>query len=154
MKKILFVCMGNICRSPMAEGVVREEFKKRGIKAELDSAGTGAWHTGEKPDYRARQELKKHGISIDDLRARKFRVEDFDKFDHIYTMDSGNYSDILMLARDQNDAAKVDMFMNISQPGKNISVPDPYYNDGFGLVYDMIKETAVVLADKIERDEL
>lgn len=152
MKKILFVCMGNICRSPMAEGVVRQVFKERGIVAELDSAGTIAFHVGEAPDYRARQEVRKHGIDISDLVARKFTKADFDRFDFIYAMDRNNYGDILMLA-EQEQTDKVDMFMNIAQPGKNISVPDPYYNDGFPLVYDMIKKSAEALADKIQGDD-
>ncbi len=155
MMKILFVCMGNICRSPMAEGVVREVFKKRGIEAELDSAGTGAWHAGEPPDYRAQRELKKHGISIADLRARKIRYQDLNYYDKIYAMDASNYSDIMMMA-DKEQAGKIDMFMNIAEPGRNKSVPDPYYDDdkGFATVYEMIKKSAEALADKMENNKI
>ena len=149
MKKILFVCMGNICRSPMAEGIMRQVFKERGVDAEFDSAGTIAFHVGEAPDHRAQEEVRKHGIDISGLRARKFVVADFDRFDLIYAMDHNNYSDIMMLANDEQ-AEKVDMFMNISEPGSNKAVPDPYYNDGFPLVYSMIVKTANALAGKIE----
>jgi len=149
MKKILFVCMGNICRSPMAEGIVKQEFMDRGIEAEFDSAGTIAFHVGEAPDYRAQQEARKHGVDISRLRARKFTVSDFDNFDLIYAMDHNNYSEIMMFADDEQ-AKKVDLFMNIASPGSNQPVPDPYYNDGFPLVYKMIKKSAEALADKFE----
>ena len=152
MKKILFVCMGNICRSPMAEGIVRQVFKERGIEAEFDSAGTIAFHVGEAPDHRAQQEVRKHGVDISGLRARKFVVADFDRFDFIYAMDHNNYSDIMMLA-DKEQAEKVDLFMNIVEPGSNTPVPDPYYNDGFPLVYKMISKSANALADKMEQED-
>jgi len=150
MKKILFVCMGNICRSPMAEGIVRNVFKERGIEAEFDSAGTIGFHVGEAPDYRAQQEMRKHGIDISNLSARKFGVEDFENFDYIYAMDHSNYTDIMMLANDEQ-AKKVDLFMNLSMEGSNQPVPDPYYNDGFPLVYNMIEKSAIALADKINK---
>lgn len=153
MKRILFVCMGNICRSPLAEGVVKQEFKERNIEAEFDSAGTIAFHIGEAPDYRAQQEARKHGIDISKLRARKFTVNDFDDFDFIYAMDHDNYSEIMMLADDEQ-VKKVDFFMNIASPGSNQPVPDPYYNNGFPLVYTMIKKSAKALADRFESGEI
>ena len=148
--------MGNICRSPMAEGIVRHIFKERGIQAETDSCGTGAWHAGEPPDYRAQKEVRKHGIDISDLRARKFQIADFDRFDYIFTMDSQNYSDIISLAENDEQRAKVDMFLNIAEPGSNKSVPDPYYggDEGFRRVYEMIRKNAEILAGKIENNEL
>ena len=152
MKKILFVCMGNICRSPMAEGVMRQVFKENNVEAEFDSAGTTAFHVGEAPDYRARQEVRKHGIDISDLVARKFTVADFDRFDFIFAMDQSNYANIMMLA-DVEQAEKVEMFMNIAEEGSNKSVPDPYYNDGFPLVYQMIEKAANVLVAKIKAQE-
>ena len=121
MKKILFVCMGNICRSPMAEGLVRQTFKDKNIEAVLDSAGTIAFHSGEAPDHRAQAELRKHGIDISKLQARQFKASDLEEFDLIYAMDENNYYDILAQTP-EHLKHKVDLFMNLSQPGKNISV--------------------------------
>jgi protein-tyrosine phosphatase len=151
MKKILFVCMGNICRSPMAEGVVRHIFEQQNIEAELDSAGTIAFHSGESPDPRSQFELQKHGIDISNQRARQFRPADLEEFDLIYAMDHNNYQDILA----QTPAHlkhKVDLFMNLAQPGENIPVPDPYYggDQGFSHVYEMINASANVLAKKLK----
>ncbi|RLD63507.1 MAG: low molecular weight phosphotyrosine protein phosphatase [Bacteroidetes bacterium] len=152
MKKILMVCLGNICRSPMAEGIVRDEFAKHGINIQVDSAGTAAYHVGERADERGQAELAKHGIDISDERAMKLSPYHLEEYDMIYAMDRANYSDILMLTKDDKERAKVDLFMNLSNPGKNISVPDPYYggDEGFTKVYDMLKESAEALVEKIK----
>ena len=149
MKRILMVCLGNICRSPMAEGIVREEFSKQGIDVQIDSAGTAAYHVGEGADARAQAELRKHGIDISDERAQKFIPSFFDEYDMIYAMDEYNYADILSQARTKEDTQKVDMLMNLVELGKNISVPDPYYggSEGFTKVYKMIKLAAEELVD-------
>jgi protein-tyrosine phosphatase len=155
MKKILLVCMGNICRSPMAEGVVRDVFKQRGIEAELDSAGTISFHSGESPDRRAIAELHKHKIDISKLKARQIKSKDLEYYDHIFAMDQNNYADILTLTPTGFEH-KVDMFMNISEPDKNIAIPDPYYGgeQGFTNVYEMIKKSAEALADKIINNKI
>lgn len=155
MRKILFVCMGNICRSPMAEGVVRDVFKHRGIEAELDSAGTISFHSGESPDRRAIDELNKHKIDISKLKARQIKTKDLEYYDHIFAMDQNNYADILTLTPTGFEH-KVDMFMNISEPNKNIAIPDPYYGgeQGFKNVYEMIKKSAEALADKIINNKI
>ena len=151
MRKILMVCLGNICRSPMAEGIVRDQFAKQNIHIQVDSAGIAAYHVGEGADSRAKAELRKHSIDISKERAQKFIPSHFDEYDLIYAMDEQNYRDIISQARNKNDEEKVDMIMNISIPGENISVPDPYYDgdEGFVDVYKMIKSSAEILANKL-----
>ena len=153
MKKILMVCLGNICRSPMAEGIVRDEFTKHGIDIQVDSAGTAAYHVGERADARGQAELAKHGIDISDERAMKLSPYHLEEYDMIYAMDRSNYSDILALCKDDEERKKVDMFMNLSQPGKFISVPDPYYggDKGFANVYEMLKESAEKLVENLKK---
>ena len=146
------VCLGNICRSPMAEGILRSEFKKYDIDIQVDSAGTAAYHVGEPADGRGQAELRRHNIDISDERAMKLSPYHIEEYDMIYAMDRSNYSDILMLCKDEEERNKVDLFMNIAKPGKNISVPDPYYggDDGFKKVYEMLKESAQILANQIK----
>ena len=150
--KVLMVCLGNICRSPLAEGVLKEKFKQHEIKGVVDSAGTAAYHAGEKPDPRSIDIAKKHGININDQIARKFRVEDFDTFDKIFAMDSSNYNDIIKVARNKSDIDKVEMILNQSNPGENLPVPDPYYGgkDGFENVYQMLDKACDTIVEKIQ----
>lgn len=136
--KILMVCLGNICRSPLAEGLLQEKIKSRGLAWEVDSAGTGSWHLGEPPDPRSIQTAEKNGIHIGEQRARQLTQGDLDRFDLILAMDQSNYRDIQALAKGpQRD--KVHMILNFVFPGENRSVPDPYWNDhGFDQVYQML----------------
>lgn len=138
--KVLMVCLGNICRSPMAEGILRYKAGEAGVDIEIDSAGTGAWHVGEKPDSRAIFTANKFGVDISYQRARQFRASDFDEFDRIYVMDRSNYADVLSLARSEDDSRKVEMILNMAQPGKNMPVPDPYYggDEGFDNVFKLL----------------
>ena len=137
--KILMVCLGNICRSPLAEGILKEKIKSKQLDWRVDSAGTGAWHSGELPDHRSIKQARENGIDITDQRARQFTVSDFENFDLILAMDSSNYQDILRLATTHEQKEKVAMIMNFDAPGRNENVPDPYWGeDGFGLVYDML----------------
>src|SRR6478672_6815898 len=106
--KILMVCLGNICRSPMAEGILRKKAESKGLKVIVDSAGTGAWHAGENPDKRAVLAARRFGVDISKLVARQFHVSDFDDFDRIYVMDGNNYTDVLDLTRHEKDRLKVD----------------------------------------------
>lgn len=142
--KILFVCLGNICRSPMAEGAFRYLAREKGIDIELDSAGTGDWHVGEAPDQRMQDTAKSHGVDISDLRARHFTPADFDAFDRIYVMDESNYDNVVKLARGEEDRAKVKMMLNEIYPGENRPVPDPYFGgkQGFEHVYDLLTRSA------------
>ena len=149
--KILMVCLGNICRSPVAEGILRHKLIEQGYShISTDSAGTSSFHVGESPDRRMRATAKENGIDIDDLRARQFVAADFDKFDLIYAMDQSNYNNILALASSADDEAKVKMILNEIEPGANKAVPDPYYggDEGFQIVYDLLDEATDVIIDK------
>jgi protein-tyrosine phosphatase len=138
--KVLMVCLGNICRSPLAQGVMEIKIKEAGLLWEVDSAGTGGWHAGQKPDMRSIEVARKHGIDISKQAARKIRSIDIDDFDLIYCMDSSNYKDVTDMCHNEDEDAKVKLIMNESDPGRNINVPDPYYGgpDGFEDVYQML----------------
>ena len=146
MKKVLMVCLGNICRSPLAEGILQS--KVNNTFAFVDSAGTAAYHVGNLPDERSIAVASKYGIDISSQKARKFTVKDFDIFDVIYVMDASNYQNVLLIARNQKDIQKVKMILNELHPGKKESVPDPYYGegDGFEKVYKMLDEACTVIA--------
>ena len=143
------VCLGNICRSPLAEGILKS--KLFSFENRIDSAGTAAYHNGKKPDRRSIAVAKENGIDITNQRARKFLIKDFDEFDFIYAMDNSNYDDIVALARNENDKSKVKLILNEVFPGKNLDVPDPYYDDDFGFknVYKMLNEACDIIAKKI-----
>ena len=139
--KILMVCLGNICRSPLAEGILKHKVTQQGLDWEIDSAGTGAYHVGELPDSRSIAIAHKYGIDLTDQRARQFQVIDFDKFDKIFVMDASNYRNVLKLARNEADQQKIEMIRNLVKPGWNEQVPDPYYEkNGFENIYQMIDE--------------
>ena len=144
MERILVVCLGNICRSPMAEGAFRHIAAEMNIDVELDSCGTGNWHAGEAPDKRMRETAMSHGVDINDLRARQFKVEDFDTFDRIYVMDTENRDNVLKLARNADEEAKVKLILNEIYPKQNRSVPDPYFGgqQGFEDVFEMLMSCA------------
>lgn len=143
------VCLGNICRSPLAEGIMRS--KVNSDEVFVDSAGTAAYHVGELPDARSIEVARKYGIDITYQRARKFEVSDFDNFDEIFVMDDSNYQNVLWKARNAEDEIKVKMILNESQPNSNKSVPDPYYggNQGFENVYQMLDEACEIIANRL-----
>ena len=140
MKKILMVCLGNICRSPLAEGILQSKINKELVF--VDSAGTAAYHVGNLPDERSIAVARQYGIDISNQQARKFTEKDFLNFDVIYAMDKSNYQNIISLATSDEDVEKVKMILNESQPNKNYSVPDPYYGGeiGFEEVYKMLNK--------------
>ncbi|MEM9051746.1 MAG: low molecular weight protein-tyrosine-phosphatase [Bacteroidota bacterium] len=150
--KILFVCLGNICRSPMAEGVFRTMARERGIDVETDSCGTGDWHVGEAPDKRARACMTKHDDDISDLRARQFRTSDFEEFDRIFVMDKSNYQNVVSLTANESQREKVELFLNLAYPSEHREVPDPYFggSDGFEQVYQMLTKSSEVLLNQID----
>jgi protein-tyrosine phosphatase len=133
--KILMVCLGNICRSPLAEGIMQHLAKENGLDWHVDSAGTGNWHIGEGPDRRSTRTARDHGIDISGQVCRLFDVNDFDTFDQIFVMDKSNLNDILTMTRNEQDAKKVRLLL-----GDKI-VPDPYYDDTqFEPVFKLIEE--------------
>ncbi|MBK7566257.1 MAG: low molecular weight phosphotyrosine protein phosphatase [Bacteroidetes bacterium] len=137
--KILMVCLGNICRSPLAEGILRHKIKEAELDWEVQSAGTGSWHIGEAPDPRSQKIAKINGIDISKQKAQKFTQKLFSEFDRIYTMDSSNYRDVVNMAINEEDKNKVELIMNLVEPGKNKAVPDPYYDDDlYATVYEML----------------
>lgn len=145
--KILVVCLGNICRSPLAEGILLHLVDKHQLPITIDSAGTSDYHINEAPDARTTANAKKHNIDLSPLRARQFIVEDFDAFDKIYVMDKSNLQNVLKLARHEEDKQKVDLFLNISHPNQNMEVPDPYFGGeaGFENVFQMVWNASEVL---------
>ena len=150
------VCLGNICRSPMADGLMRKKVEEANLGIIVDSAGTSGLHAGEAPDHRMRQTAKQLGTPIDSLRSRKFIVTDFDNFDLIFVMDKSNLSNVLNLARTKEDKEKVHLILNMSHPRKDLEVPDPYYGgeQGFIDVYTMLDEATDVILEKIKHKEL
>ena len=146
------VCLGNICRSPMAEGILKDKLSEHNINAQVDSAATSDYHIGQNPDDRAMANCKKHGIDISQLQGRQFTVDDFDAFDRIFVMDSSNYENVIALARDEEDSKKVQMILNLSQPNTNMSVPDPYFgaDDGFENVYQLLDAACNILVEELK----
>ena len=148
--KILMVCLGNICRSPLAEGIMRSKLSEDFI---VDSAGTGGWHAGELPDKRSIATAKNRGLDITNQRARQFKKSDFDTFDHIFVMDNSNYKDVLALAPNEEAKSKVKLILNEIFPNENVDVPDPYYGgqDGFENVFDMLDQACEEIARKLKQ---
>lgn len=149
MIRILMVCLGNICRSPLAEGILKSKLPEDGFF--VDSAGTSNYHIGDKPDSRSIDIAKSNQIDITTQRGRQFNVLDFDRFDYIFAMDQSNYQNIIKLARNDSDIKKVELILNELYPNENMSVPDPYYgeNNGFKNVYDLLEEACSVIAYKL-----
>ena len=147
--KILMVCLGNICRSPLAEGILASKLPK--YKFIVDSAGTGNYHIGKQPDHRSIATAQKNGLDITNQKARQFTSKDFDKFDYIFAMDNTNYEDILFLAKTEEHKKKVRLILDELFPNENVDVPDPYYGlqNGFDMVYEMLDENCTILAKKL-----
>ncbi len=143
MIRLLFVCLGNICRSPLAEGLVIHHAKQQGIldRLEIDSAGTGAWHIGNPPDSRSIAVAEKHGVDISGQKARKIKQDDFDLYDYLFAMDKSNLADLRSLSPDEHHG-KIRLFTHYGEGQKDQEVPDPYYDDGFDDVYAMIDHAA------------
>lgn len=149
MIRILMVCLGNICRSPLAEGILKSKLPENSFI--VDSAGTANYHIGSSPDVRSISIAKKNGLNISNLKGRQFTVSDFDTFDLIYTMDASNFQNVIKLARNADDIAKVNYILNEVYPNQNYDVPDPYYggNEGFENIYTMLDEACNKIAEKL-----
>jgi protein-tyrosine phosphatase len=147
--KILMVCLGNICRSPLAEGILAHKTKQLGI--EVDSAGTAAYHIGELPDKRSIEIANKYNINLRSQRARQFSRADFDEFDIIYAMDTNNLAHLISLAETEKERKKIKLILNEINPNACESVPDPYYGGGNGFqnVYNMLNEACDKIAQNI-----
>jgi protein-tyrosine phosphatase len=145
--KILMVCLGNICRSPLAEGILKSKVEKYGLDWEVDSAGTGDYHIGELPDKRSIAVARRHGIDLTDQRARQFTRKDFEDFDKIFVMDSSNYQNVVSLAQTDADREKVQLILNEVEAGSDRAVPDPYWSkeDGFEAVFQLLDEACEVI---------
>ena len=147
--KIVMVCLGNICRSPLAQGILAAKLPSE--KFIIDSAGMGSWHIGHAPDKRSIAVAQEHNISIEHQKGRQFSAKDFNDFDYIYAMDITNYDDIIAMAKNDVQKNKVHMILNELFPDENVDVPDPYYGltNGFENVYQMLDEACEVLAEKL-----
>ncbi|MBT0608583.1 low molecular weight protein-tyrosine-phosphatase [Aequorivita echinoideorum] len=143
------VCLGNICRSPLAEGILKSKVDT--TKVYVDSAGTGHWHVGDLPDKRSIAIGQKNKIDITSQRGRQFSKKDFDEFDHIYVMDNSNKKNVLALAEDDHQRDKVKLILDEIFPGENVDVPDPYLggNEGFENIYKMLDEACIKIAKKL-----
>jgi protein-tyrosine phosphatase len=148
--KILMVCLGNICRSPLAEGILKQKAKEAGLNWTVESAGTNSYHIGEPPHPLSQKVARLNGVDICEQRARRFVKEDFDRFDKIYAMADDVLDDIKQIAREKYDPSKVDLFLNELYPGQNASVPDPWYGSeaGYHEVYELIADTCAAIIDK------
>lgn len=144
------VCLGNICRSPLAEGILKDKIKKSGLDWEVDSAGTSGWHSGEKPDTRSMEVASKYNIDISDQSSRKVRSVDYEIFDLIFAMDMQNYQDLISQATEE-EKAKIKLILNEIDPNKNRNVPDPYWDDnGFEKVYAMLDQACELIVKKYQ----
>ena len=151
-KKILMVCLGNICRSPLAEGILTEKCKHLPIF--VDSAGTSGLHIGQTPDHRAQYIANENQINIANQKARKLTSRDIETFDLIYVMDESNYKNSLKLAKSKKHKIKIDFILNASNPGKNLNVPDPYFdsNEGFKNVFNLLNDSCEKIKIKLEKE--
>jgi protein-tyrosine phosphatase len=150
------VCMGNICRSPMAEGIMKQKLIDFGLDAYVDSAGTLSYHAGENPDLRAQYTMRKNELDITNIISRPFQQSDFDEFDKIFVMDHHNYNELLNRSSKPEHQKKVTLIMNMIEGKKNHEVPDPYYGgkDGFDKVYKMLDDACTEIAIAIQNNSL
>jgi len=145
------VCLGNICRSPMAQGIMESKIKEQNLNIEVDSAGTSTYHINEKPDGRAISKMKEKDIDISHYLGRQVTIRDFDEFDFIYVMDNYNFRDVLTISRNEEDKKKTDMILNKLYPEQNMSVPDPYYggDEGFENVFQLLDKACDKIIEEL-----
>lgn len=152
--QILFVCLGNICRSPMAEGLFRHVAETKGLSVVVDSAGTGGWHVGDAPDPRGQATMRAHGIDTSGQQARQVREEDFETFDLVLAMDQRNHDSLTQLAG-PGRTDKIRLFLEFASERSETEVPDPYYGgeDGFEHVFTLLQHASEGLAEHIQRNQ-
>ena len=146
------VCLGNICRSPIAEGILTEKCKN--LPVFVDSAGTSGYHIGESPDKRAQYIANMNQINISNQKARKLTSNDIETFDLIYVMDESNYTNSLKLVKNTKDKMKIDFILNVSYPGKNLNVPDPYFSGdkGFEDIYNLLNDSCEKIKIQLQKE--
>lgn len=151
MTSILMVCLGNICRSPLAHGLLESKLSQENFY--VDSAGTANYHVGDAPDARSIKVAKQHGIDISQQLGRQFQISDFDSFDHIYVMDDSNYENLIKLARNEEDRVKVKSILSIDHSITANAVPDPYYGDfsDFEHAYALLDNVCNILAKQLQK---
>ncbi len=143
------VCLGNICRSPLAEGILKQKCTQNKLEWNVESAGTGKWHLGSAPDKRSILVAAKHGIDISTQRARSIHSSDYEEFDLIFAMDISNYKDLMKWAFDKKEEDKIKLIMDEVYTDENISVPDPYFDDnGFQDVFNMLDKACDKIIEK------
>ncbi|PEN13620.1 protein tyrosine phosphatase [Longibacter salinarum] len=151
--RIQFVCLGNICRSPLAEVVFRDKVEEKGLKEKFDieSSGTGDWHVGEGADSRMRQTADEFGHSLEDHRAQQFQAADLEAYDHVFVMDKSNLNDVLYFDEEDRHSGKVRLFREFDPNPGDYQVPDPYYggDEGFKNVYDIVSRTSEVILERL-----
>ena len=153
--KVLMVCLGNICRSPIAHGILEKKAAQNQLNIIVDSAGTGSWHINKSPDIRSIEVAKSYGIDISKQKARQFNVMDFEKFDIIYVMDKSNFNTINGLDIEKKYSKKIKLILNEIYPNKNNDVPDPYYGEenGFEVVYNLLDKASDKIIQQLKNDE-
>jgi len=146
------VCLGNICRSPLAEGILKDKVNKAKLHWTVDSAGTAGYHVGESPHHLSQKVARLNGLDISQQKGRKFHKEDILHFDKIYVMDNSNYEDVKRTCGNLWDSSKVDLLLNELYPGKNQDVPDPWYGgeDGFHVVFEMLDRACEKVINKYQ----
>ena len=148
--KILMVCLGNICRSPLAEGILKSKLAKMGLKAVVDSAGLASYHVGEKPDPRTIKNASQHGLDLSMQRARQFRISDFESFDLIYCADKSILDALRSMAQSPEHMSKIKLMTEDAYPGQMIEVPDPYYGteSDFEKVFQLLDTSCEAIIEK------
>lgn len=149
------VCLGNICRSPVADGLILRKIKEQNLDAQVESAGTANYHIGKAPDARMIQTAASHGTPIDFLRARQFTSRDFQDFDHIFVMDQSNYDNVVRQAKNTQERNKVQFLLDFLYPSQKVAVPDPYYGShkDFEEVYKLVDLATDALIQKIFHEQ-
>jgi protein-tyrosine phosphatase len=151
--KILMVCLGNICRSPLAEGILEAKARAAGLKWEIDSAGTNGYHVGEAPHPLSQKVARLNGIDISGQRCRRFVKEDMQRFDRIFVMDREIYQDVKRIAGKEWQASKTEYMLNLLYPGENREVPDPWYGteEGYHVVFELLDKACDALIQSFSR---